>query len=405
MTLAAAALLISCDLYYRSLLHPPAVANTDPQPPTAEGPARGETPATQTPRLSWRQGLADLTWVNPFGLSSVETVTALFWQRADHLRGWDRQGPTQVLTIGIWLLSLLALIGLLPRNSRGAAARDPLVRFLLAGVAIWFGLKYLMTFALSSLSRTHYDLMMLAVYMHYLLLRCELLLLFAFLAAASARLFLAHYPLRTPRPVTAAAVAVCWLLPALGLAAGVEVSGFPTIPTTDRFEVSRDDLKLSAWLDDHVPPEKGTIGLAAFTFTVGPHDEEHHLYPLGGGHALALYGRHYNFRFFLPALEGDGGAAYQEHVSDGTGLPETVAGAMGMMGSPFAPAPLLGAAALLPRRNRGFDANWCLRNSIRYFYATPKALSRNPGLAWAVAGGQLRPVVQFGDSILYEVRP
>lgn len=147
MTLAAAALLISCDLYYRSLLHPPAVANTDPQPPTAEGPARGETPATQTPRLSWRQGLADLTWVNPFGLSSVETVTALFWQRADHLRGWDRQGPTQVLTIGIWLLSLLALIGLLPRNSRGAAARDPLVRFLLAGVAIWFGLKYLMTFA------------------------------------------------------------------------------------------------------------------------------------------------------------------------------------------------------------------------------------------------------------------
>jgi hypothetical protein len=163
------------------------------------------------------------------------------------------------------------------------------------------------------------------------------------------------------------------------LAAGVEVSGFPTIPTTNRFAVTENDLKLTAWLDEHVPPEKGTIGLAAFVFTAGPHNEEHHIYPLSGGHALALYGRHYNFRFFLPTLEGDGGGAYAEHVS--VGLAHHLQG------------------------NRGFDAGWCLRNHIRYFYATREGLSKNPALTEAVARRRLSPVVQFGNSVLYEVRP
>jgi len=378
LTLAAAAMVISCDLYYRSLLHSPVIAATDARPRNGAVPGKEEMPVTPAPRFSWRKGLAGMGSVNPLGLSPVETATGLLWDRAEHLRGWDERWLPRIATIGVLLLSLFALAGLLPRRSRSAAVRDPLVRFLLAAVLVWLALKYLMTFALTGLSRGTNKTLLLSIYMRFVLLRCELLLLFACLVAAGARLYLARPPARATWLLAVVGIAVCWLLPALGLAAGVEVSGFPMVPTTDRFGVTDDDLKLTAWLDEHVPPEKGTIGLAAFTFTAGPHGEEHHIYPLSGGHALALYGRHYNFRFFLPSLEGDGGAAYAEHVS--------------------------GGLAQHPQRNRGFDADWCLRKNIRYFYVNLKELSKNPALAEAIDRGTLVPVVQFGDSVLYEVR-
>jgi hypothetical protein len=178
------------------------------------------------------------------------------------------------------------------------------------------------------------------------------------------------------------------------------------VPTNGRFPVTEDELRLAAWIGQEVPPDRGAVGLAAWTFTAAAHGVEHHVYPLGGGHALPLYGAHYNFRFLLPGLEGDRGwTAYREHVGDDIPLPALAAGAAALGGTPEGPAPLLAAAALLPGRSHAFDAEWCLANDIRYFYATPAGLAENPALAWAVAQGRLRPVVKFGHSVLYEVVP
>ena len=145
------------------------------------------------------------------------------------------------------------------------------------------------------------------------------------------------------------------------------VGGFPVIPTTDRFAPTPDDFKLAGWLEQNVPPEKGNIGLAAFTFRAALNDVEQYVVPLKGGHAVALADRHYNFRFAVPALETAGVAEYRDHVGD------------------------------------TFDARWCRENEIRYFYATPDGLARNPGLAAAVADGRLRLLHREGDSCVYEL--
>src|SRR5262249_38482426 len=185
-----------------------------------------------------------------------------------HLKGWNEHWPAQAFCVGALAVALLALILSL---SRAGARRDPVVRFLVVAVVLWPVLRYGMTFWIEGLSRADHHTGLLSVYMRYLLLRCELLLLFACLCAACARLFLVLDRGRGRwRPVAAAGgVAACWLLPALGLLTPVEVSGFPVIPTVGRFPVTEDELKMAAWVAENVPPEKGMIGLAALTFTVG----------------------------------------------------------------------------------------------------------------------------------------
>ena len=319
--------------------------------------------------FSWPKAALGLASVNPLRLSPVESTTALVWDRAEPLRGWGERWPPAALALGTLALALFALAGLLPHRARAAAARDPLVRLLLAGLALWLGLKYSMTFWIAGLSRAGHHTGLLSVYGRYVLLRCELLLLFACLAAAIARLFLALEARsgRAARRAAAAGLAAGWLLPALGLAAGVLVGGFPVVPTTDRFAPTPDDLRLADWLADNVPPEKGNVVLAAFTFTAGPGDVERYVFPVKGGYALALRDPHHNFRFLLPCLEGDGMTNYRQHVLD------------------------------------ALDAHWCRENGVRYFYANPEGLADNPGLAAAVEDGRLQPRHREGDSCVYEL--
>jgi len=369
LALVAAGLVFGCDLYYRGLLR--SLLPSGAEPAATGGPEAAPAAAARPPRFSWATGMRGLGSVNPVGLTPLDSTTALVWERADHLKGWTAHWPALALTVGTLAVSLCVLAELVSRQKRAAALRDPLVRFVLVALLLWPGLKYAMTIGIGGLSRADHETGLLSVYLRYLLLRCELLLLFACLAAAGARLFLTWQPRfgRGARRVAvgSAAVVACWLLPALGLWAGVEVGGFVEVPTNRRFPVTEDELKMAAWVGENVPPEKGTVGLAAWTFTVGHHDEEHHIYPLGGGHALVVYGKKYNFRFFLPALEGDGGAAYEKYVRD------------------------------------DFDARWCLKNNVRYFYATPDGLAKNPGLAKAVGRGTLRPLHREGDSCVYEL--
>jgi hypothetical protein len=116
-----------------------------------------------------------------------------------------------------------------------------------------------------------------------------------------------------------------------------------------------------------VPPEKGNIGLACFTFHAALDGVEHYVVPLGGGYAIALNDPHFNFRFLLTGLENNGPADYLEHVHD------------------------------------RLDVRWCRENEVRYFYATADGLKKNPGLAAAVGDGRLRPLHREGDSCVYEL--
>jgi hypothetical protein len=365
--LTAAGLVCACDLYYGPMLrHSPAAESGTG---TGTGTGTGGT-ADAPPRFSWAKAVGGLGWVNPISLSPVESTTALNWGPAEPLRGWGDRWPAATFPILALGLPLLALAGLLSPRTRAAVARDPIVRLLLAAVALWLGLKYAMTFLLAGLSRSEHMTGLLSVYLRYLLLRCELLLLFTGLAAACARLFLiveARSGQAARRASVAAAVG-CGLLPALGLLAGVLVSGFPIILTTDRFEPTANDIKLSAWLADNVPPNKGNIALAAFTFRASLGDVEQYIIPLEGGHAVALYDPHYNFRFAVPALEDQQGvAAYRQHVGD------------------------------------TLDLRWCRENEVRYFYVPAKGLAENPGLDAAVRDGRLRPLRREGDSCVYEL--
>jgi hypothetical protein len=366
--LVAAALVGTCDLYYGSMVRSLLLRGAEPPaPPTDPGPAVES--ASQPARFSWTKAALGLASVNPIGLSPVESGTGLVWDRAEPLRGWGERWPPAAFALGALSLALVALSGLLPRQTRTIAARDPLVRLLLGVVGLWLAVKYSMTFWIVGLSRAYYLTGLLSVYERYLLLRCEFLLLFTCMAAAATRLFLILEARsgRSARRAAAAGGAACWLLPALGLIAGVAVSGFAVVPTTDRFTPTPDDIKLAAWLEDHVPPQKGNIGLAAFTFTAGLGNVEMYVFPLKGGYALALLNRHYNFRFLLPNLEADGGAAYREYIRD------------------------------------AFDANWCRENDVRYFYANQEALANNPGLAAAIEAGRLRPLRREGNSCVYEL--
>jgi hypothetical protein len=52
-----------------------------------------------------------------------------------------------------------------------------------------------------------------------------------------------------------------------------------------------------------------------------------------------------------------------------------------------------------------FNADWCLRNNIRYFYIPLFDVQKNPGLKQALADGRLKPIMRFGSSGIYEVQP
>ena len=141
------------------------------------------------------------------------------------------------------------------------------------------------------------------------------------------------------------------------------------IPVNDRFAVTKDDIDLVAWTDANIPPQKGFVGIAAFTFPAGLHGEEKHLYPIGSGVAFAFYSRNYNFRFLLPALEGEQGwEDYRRHVHE------------------------------------HFDRDWCLGQGIRYFYVPESAVDdKSPGLTEAINRGILRLVRPNNHAAIYAI--
>jgi hypothetical protein len=361
--LLAAALVLGADPYYRGYL-----PSRAPEPAPAAEPAPPPPPG-----FSLAAGLRALRVVNPLGLSPAVSATAMSYQ-FDYLKDWTDRWLSTVFVFATFGLALLAFGPLAVTRRRAAVPSGALVVMTLASLALCVALEYGVTLVAGGLSLARADTGLLSGYLRYLLLRCELLLLFAAFVGAGTHLYLtveARGRLRGRAGVTAIALlaAACWALPAAWLVVRtprLEWAGPTTVIDNRRFAVTDDDLRLAAWIDDHLPP--GDVGLAALTYHCGLNDYEHHIYPVDGGFALAVYGRSYRYRFLIPALETEAAVTgYEKHVHD------------------------------------DFDAAWCLRNGIHYFYATPNGLRENPGLAKAAATGALRLLHAEGESRLYEV--
>jgi hypothetical protein len=365
LALLAGTLGLGNDPYYRAILTP------QPQPQAAQ-----ESPAAPaSPSFSLAKGLRALSLVNPLGLSPVVTTTDVEDYHS-HLRNWTNGWPATAFVLLTFGLAVLAFGPLAVARRRAVMPGRALAVMALACLALIVALKYGVTLVAGGLSAADPDTLLLSGYLRYLLLRCELLLLFAALVTCLTYLYLvaeSRGRLQGRGRATAGVLlaAACWAMPAAWLVVSpshLEWGGMPTVPRNQRFPVTPDDLHLLAWIDDNLPPAEGAVGLAAMTYRCGLNDCEHHIYPLDGGHALAVFGRHYRYRFLMPTLEGEAGMeGYERHVQD------------------------------------DFDPRWCLQNGIRYFYATPDGLRKNPGLAKAVQAGTLRLLHREGESAIYEV--
>src|SRR5262249_35059356 len=113
------------------------------------------------------------------------------------------------------------------------------------------------------------------------------------------------------------AVPALFWVPYAALFLFVSRSGNVAMPSPPWATITPDDLQLVAWIDSHLSPADGLIGLAGHTFRVGRDKEEHHLYPIDGAQALQLYGRQYNYCFTLnDPGRYFGPDAYNENVRD-----------------------------------------------------------------------------------------
>jgi hypothetical protein len=361
--LVAAALVGFSDPFFRPLLFPSTSAAT----------ATGEVaPADPVGGFSAGAGLrAALSPGKELALAENATVTRSGDE--EKVLGWPGQWPYRAFPV----CALLAAGGLagwvVVRRRRGAALPQGVAALagLAAGyVAAWFICKVGVTFGIGALQGEGRHSEMLRAYLGFLLLRWELMLFFAVVCAVGLALQLLaeqadpRWSRLAPLAWTAAGLLV--VLPALSgqwMPAGVRVMHLGATHV-----ITADDLALVAWCDEHLPADKGLIGMAARAHLAGPGMEEKHLAGLGGMPAFILYGKQGNYCFTLATLEAsrwfDG---YLGHVKS------------------------------------DFDAGWCLENGVHYFYISPIGLRENPGLARAIARGQLRLLHAEGESAIYEV--
>jgi hypothetical protein len=229
--------------------------------------------------------------VSPLRLSPAISLTAYDSNFLDSVRGWPAHWPQQVLP---WAAVLLTGMYVLSRvMSRGGSRPSSLGLFAVTCLLLDVGLKYAATFVAGGISLASWQGTILHVYTRFLLTRCDVLLLFTCVLAASVWLVVAlpgdRRPTRSARGLRLVlTIVLCWILPGYLIVSESCMSGCARIPVDHRFTVTGDDLELVAWADAHLPAEKGTIGLAAFTFEAGPNKVEKHIYPVGSGVAFGF---------------------------------------------------------------------------------------------------------------------
>jgi hypothetical protein len=372
LTALAGLLILACDPYYSGLIRNLTVNSSQVQNLNAH--AGVVLPAGVEPAFSWPRAVSALGKVRLLGLTP-EKLTFPIYTHLTRLHGWQHKPP---FVLAPWLALGLALTYLAwfwqCRKETGLpAGAGALAGFAAACLGLWVLLKLGMLGLAEGLSFQRGDTALLSSYVRLMLVRCELVLVAACLAASGVGFFLlAERLLQGTTLWGAARVAVpvlAWL-PYAFLVLYDSRSGHAVMPSPPWAEITPDDLELVAWIDSHLSPADGLIGLAAHTFRVGRDKEEHHMYPIDGAQAVQLYGKQYNYCFTLnDPGRYFGPEAYNENVRD------------------------------------VFRGDWCLRNGIRYFYVSKSALAANPGLGEALARGRLKPVQIIGSSGVFEVQP
>ncbi len=359
----AAALVLANDPYYVHTLTLRLAPARPASPPTAQAPAP-PAPDAAPPAAAERP---------PFPAAEIFLLapnwTATGAGEAGDVGAWAGRRPYAALPPLAMAAVAVALVLARRRRSSLPPGAAPLVRLAVGCAAVWLVAKPLfLTLAWATTGGTG-EAALLGPYVGFLLLRCELVLLFAAAAAAGSLLFLlagglalgARLFARLAAGLAAAAL-VAWLV-----WGGRAPCGDLVMTTSGAFVTTPDDFALAAWCDAHLPPE-GRLGMAAATGRAGVRDEEQHLTGLDGMPAFLLRGRRGHYCFTLTSLESAPWLrGYAAHVKD------------------------------------SFDPRWCRENEVRYFYAAPLGLSVNPGLAAAVRDGRLRPLHREGSSCVYEV--
>lgn len=374
----AALLVLGCDQYYGPRLRH-ALGRSAAPPPVASdaGPEGGGlaplAPPSPQPEVgfSLAAGLRALAPVKVLGLAENATLTR--GGRNEEVLGWTGHWPYQGLP-GFGLAAAAVLAGLVvARRRRGQAlpAGVALLTLFALGCGLtWLACKAATLFMIGGLISAGAEPEILRVYLGFMLLRWDLVLLFAVLCAAGLSL---HLLAEKARPGRRLLLPLAGVLAGLLLATGIGSgrwprAGEPVLSPEPMYVVTADDLTLVDWCDKHLPRERGLIGMAAGVGRTGVNREEEHVTGVGGVSAFLLRGKQGNYCFTVRSLEGarwyDG---YSRHVRD------------------------------------NFDPGWCLENGVRYFYVSPVGRRINPGIDRAIETGRLRELHAAGESGVYEV--
>jgi hypothetical protein len=365
-------LVLGCDRYYSGFV-------TGPRPESS-GPTAQAT-ESQEPACSLARGLTQWREINPLALAPALSMTGRYPNLYLPLDDWHDRVPQQYFPAAIVLGAAVLVIHALSRRWSLAGSSAALAAIVAACCAGWFVLGYGVQFLMACLSTENYATDLLRVYTGFLLVRCQLLLLFLLLASTLGYLavFCSQYLSIRPFRFAGIAVAIAGYLSLLGFVSYAVGQDWLTAPAHQLWgRVAADDLRLVRWIDDNIRPDQGLVGLTCDTFERGNDGvREKHIYPYGGAQAYPLYGRSYNFCFFAlePVLppRPEPFDLYREHVAD------------------------------------SFDPEWCLAAGIRYFYVSDDAIHLpdgrwgNDGLEPAIREGTLREIKRFGASALYEV--
>ncbi|MEI6233389.1 MAG: hypothetical protein WCT04_10070 [Planctomycetota bacterium] len=337
---------LACDPYYSRLIssrhnvRPDVAGQTRASQPISFSVTEGAKQIASTPLLAFNVSIEE-----PFDL-----FPPLRWL------------PAAAALFAVAAFTLSRLI------SKSTTAR-PLQVGLAAAFIAWIALTSGTAFIIGGLAPNtqSWDCQTLQTYMGLLLLRTQLVALFFILAASSTLLVvtLDAVSVRTKQIVLAAATCTVAAIFPFERVYDLRRSAV-TVANTGRLgSVTHDDIKLVAWVDEHLARESGLLALGCTAYHIGP---EKHLYPYGGSQAVILYGRLTNICFFsCDPSQKFGFDEYMAHVEN------------------------------------GFDAQWFLDHSIRWFYIKGDIRAFDPALDNAIKSGALRPLQTIGDSCIYEI--
>jgi hypothetical protein len=367
----AALLILDGDPYYGRRLRRVLRPTSAPAATARDADVAADTPARVSGLgLSPMAGLRSISPLKVLRLADNATMT--HGGNNEKVIGWTRYWQYAGLpALGLAAAALLAAL-VFSRQWQGAVLPRGVVSlaWFAAGCGlIWVLGKVTMLVLIGAITGTGVEAELLRIYLGFLLLRWDVLLLFAVLCPVGLAL---HLLGRSARPGLRL-LPLGGLILVVVLLAGFTVGGWPRaggsiVRLETVYLTTPNDVALVEWCNNNLPPEKGQIGMAADVGQAGPHRTERFITGVGGMPAFLLYGKYGNYRFTLSSLgEGRWYRGYRDHVQ------------------------------------HTFDSDWCLQYGIRYFYVSPIGRRFNPALVEAIDRKQLLPVHAEGDSELYEV--